>query len=86
VPATLPNGIFALETTTTLLDQQIEFIAKWVQLRRQMVDNCPGCPGPPVDVVNSVLEATNQALRSASDAARQIVAYEAATDARSAIA
>jgi hypothetical protein len=67
----LPNGIFALETTTTLLGQQIELISKWVQLRRQMVDNCPGCPGPPVDVVNGVLEATNQALRSASHADRR---------------
>jgi hypothetical protein len=51
-----------------------------------MVDNCPGCPGPPVEVVNGVLEATDQALRSASHAANQIVAYEAAADARSAVA
>ncbi len=86
MPASLPDGFFALETTVGLLDQQVEFVTKWLQLRRQMVDNCPGCPGPPVDVVNNTLAALNEALRTASQAVSQIVAQEAATGARTASA
>jgi hypothetical protein len=74
--ATLSNPFYALETSAGLLAQQAEFVAFWVQLRRQVVDNCPGCPGPPVDTVNAALTAVNEALRVASQAVGQIVAHE----------
>lgn len=76
MPGTLPNQFYALETSAGLLAQQAEFVAAWVQLRRQMVDNCPGCPGPPVDTVSAALAAVNEALRVASQAVSQIAAQE----------
>ncbi len=43
MPASLP----ALETTTGLLEQQVEFVTAWIQLRKVMVDNCPAAPARP---------------------------------------
>ena len=77
MPASLPNSFYALETTVGLLEQQVEFVAKWLQLRTVMIDNCPGCPGPPVDGLNSALTAMTEALRVASDAVSRIAAQEA---------
>jgi hypothetical protein len=80
MPANLPAGFYALETTVGLLEQQTAFVARWIQLRRQMADDCPGCPGPAPDLVNSALAATNDALRFSSQAVSQISAQEALTD------
>ncbi len=82
MPANLPERFFALETTVGLLEQQTAFVARWIQLRRQMADDCPGCPGPPVDLVNSTLAAANEALRFSSQAVSRISTQEALTDAQ----
>jgi hypothetical protein len=84
MPANLPAGFFALETTVGLLEQQTAFVARWIQLRRQIADDCPGCPGPPVDLLNSTLAAANEALRFSSQAVSQISAQEALTDGQAA--
>lgn len=77
MPANLPNSFYALETTVGLLEQQVQFVARWLELRKVMIDNCPGCPGPPVDGLNSTLTALSEALRIASEAVSRIAAQEA---------
>ncbi len=82
MPINLPDNFYALETSTGLLAQQVEFVTAWIQLRKQMIDNCPGCPGPPIDLANTALAAMNAALRSASQAVNQIAEHEALAGAR----
>ncbi len=76
MPANLPNSFYVLETTVGLLEQQVEFVAAWIQLHKVMIDNCPGCPGPPVDGLNSTLAAMSEALRISSEAVSRIAAQE----------
>ena len=82
MPASLPNSFYALETTTGLLEQQVEFVAAWIQLHKVMIDNCPGCPGPPVDGLSSTLTAMTEALRIVSEAVSRIAAQEALASAQ----
>lgn len=67
---------FALELTSALVEEQVAFVNKWIQLKRVMIDDCPGCPGPPVDLVQKNLATLNQVLTTVTQMNTTIVQSE----------
>jgi hypothetical protein len=67
---------FALELTTELVAEQLKPVLKWIQLRKAMIDACPGCPGPDPLVIQKSLVGMSEVLNNLTRITTTIVQRE----------
>jgi hypothetical protein len=69
----LTDALNEAEFVTNLAVEEVALGLKLVQLRKQMIDNCPGCPGPSVGSIAAYTAKLGQLVSIAVEANAALV-------------